>query len=89
MLKEFLGVILSMAPEKEFLKIVKMSEQPNINKKFKEFQILSGLDEGWILNQIKCLTLKTKTWVWNEWQLIELFQQFGDELKFFLWLGLG
>ena len=88
MLKELLGVCLSMAPEKEFLKIVKMSEQTN-SMKFKEFQILSGLDEGWILNQIKCLTLKTKTWVWNEWQLIELFQQFGDELKNSLWLGLG
>ena len=45
MLKEFLGVCLSMAPEKEFLKIFKMSEQQN-NMKFKEFQILSGLDEG-------------------------------------------
>ena len=65
-----------------------MSEQPN-NMKFKEFQILSGLDEGWILNQIKCLTLKTKNWVWNEWQLIGLFQQFDDELKNSLCLGLG
>ena len=51
MLKEILGVFLSMVPEKEFLKIVKMPLQQN-NMKFKEFQILSGLDEG---QNMKCL----------------------------------